>query len=58
MVMDAPVSGPGDGAQFGAAVPGFQRLDLLGPVVDQPLLEVDARERRGQLPQVRRRRSH
>ena len=30
----------------------LHRLDLLGPVVRQPVFQVDARQRRRQLPQI------
>ena len=54
MVVDAAVIGAGDGAQVDAAVVGFQRLDLLGPVGREAVLQVDPRQRGGKLPQVRR----
>ena len=50
--MDAAIVGSGDRAQFGAAVCGLESLHLLGAVVGQAILQVDPRQRRGQLPQV------
>ena len=58
MVVDATIVGAGHSAQFGAAIGALHGLDLLGPVVGQPVLQVDARQRRGQLPQIGRRRAY
>ncbi len=52
MVMDATIVGAGHRAQFGAPVFGLEGLDLLGAVIGQAVLQVDACQRRGQLPQV------
>jgi hypothetical protein len=54
VVVDAAIVRACDSAQFGTPIAGFQCLDLLGPVVRQPVLQVDARQRRGQLPQIGR----
>ena len=51
--MDATVVGTGHGAQFGPAILGLEGLHLLGAVVGQTVLQVDPRQRRGQLPKVR-----
>jgi len=40
------------------AVACLERLDLLGPVRGQPVLQVDAGQRRGELPQVGCRGAH
>jgi hypothetical protein len=53
VVVDAAVIGAGNGAQLRTAIRNFHRLDLLGPVVGQPVLQVDPRQRRGKLPQTR-----
>ena len=55
VVKDAAIVGAGHGAQFRAAIFRLERLDLLGAVVGQAVLKVDSRQRRRQLPQVRRR---
>ena len=57
VVVDPPIVGTGDGAQFDATALGLQRLDLLGAVGGQPVLQVDARQRRGQLAQIGGRRA-
>ena len=57
MVVDAAIIRAGDGAQFRAPVFGFQRLDLLGSVRGEPVLQVDARKRRRELAQIGRRRA-
>lgn len=41
MVVDAAIVWAGRGAQFGAAIRDLHGLDLLGPVVGQPVLQVD-----------------
>lgn len=45
-----PIIRAGDGAQFHAAVVGFQRLDLLGAIGCQAILQVDPGERGRELP--------
>ena len=55
--MDATVVGTGHGAQFGPAILRLEGLHLLGAVVGQTVLQVDPRQRRGQLPQVGGRRA-
>ena len=54
MVVDAAIVGPGHRAQFRAAIRDFHGLDLLGPMVGQAVLQVDPRQRRGQLAQIGR----
>ena len=54
MVVDAAIVGAGDGAQLRAAIRDLHGLDLLGPVVGQPELQVYPRQRRRQLPQIGR----
>jgi len=58
MVVDASVIGAGDGAQLDTAIMGLERLHLLGAVRGQPVLQVDAGERRRELAQIGRRRAH
>ena len=57
MVVDPAVVGAGHGAQLDAAVVGLEGLDLLGAVGGQPILQVDAGERGGELPQIGGRRA-
>ena len=52
MVVDAAIVRAGDGAQLDPAVVGLERLDLLGPMRGQPVLQVDAGERRRELAQI------
>ena len=52
VVMDAAIIGAGHRAQFGATIFGLEGLHLLGAVVGQAILQVDPRQRRGQLPQI------
>ncbi len=52
MVVDAAIVGAGHRALFRAAIRDFHCLDLLGPVVRQPVLQVDPGQWRGKLPQV------
>ena len=56
MVVDPAVVGAGHGAQFEAApgnwIVGFERLDLLGSVGGQPVLQIDRGERRRKLAQI------
>ena len=54
MVVDAAIVGACHRAQFRAAIRDLHRLDLLCPVVGQPVLQVDPRQRRGQLSQIGR----
>ncbi len=56
-VVDAAVIGAGDGAQLRPAIAGLERLDLLGAVRAQAVLQVDAGERCRELAQVARRRA-
>ncbi|SEQ52698.1 hypothetical protein SAMN05428995_10510 [Loktanella sp. DSM 29012] len=58
VVVDATVVGAGHRAQFRAAIRDLHGLDLLGPVVGQPVLQVDPRQRRGQLAQIGGGRAH
>ena len=55
MVPDPPVFGTGHGPQFDAAVVHLKRLYQLGAMVEQSMLEIDGRERRGKLAQIVRR---
>ena len=57
VVVDAAIVGAGHGAQLRAAIRDLHGLDLLGAVVGQTVLQVDPRQRRGQLPQIGRRRA-
>lgn len=57
MVVDAAVVGTSHRAQFDAIVVGFERLDLLGPVRGQAVLQVDRGQRRRKLAEVGRRRA-
>ena len=57
MVEDAAIVRAGDGAQFDTAVIGFERLDLLGPIGRQAILQVDGGERRRELAQIGGRRA-
>ena len=57
MVEDAAIVRAGDGAQLDAAVLDLQRLDLLGAMRGQAVLQIDAGERRRQLAQIGRRRA-
>ena len=52
MIVDAPIVRSGDGAQLDAAGVGLQRLDLLGAVRGQAILQVDSRERGGELAKI------
>ncbi len=52
MVVDAAIVRPGDGAQFDPAVVGLQRLDLLATMGAQPVLQIDAGERGGELTEI------
>ena len=55
MVVDAAIVRPSDGAQLRATVGDFHRLHLLGAVIGQAILQIDAGERRGKLAQIGRR---
>ena len=55
VIPDATVVGSGDRAQLDAAIVSLQRLDQLGAVRRQPVLEIDARQRCRKLTQVARR---
>ena len=57
VVVDAAVVGPGDGAQFDAAVFDLQRLDLFGAMGGQAILQIDAGQRRRKLAQIGGRRA-
>ena len=57
MVPDAAIVRPGDGAQLGPAALGLERLDHLGTMRQQAVLEIDAGERRRQLAQIAGRRA-
>ena len=52
MVVDAAIIGAGHGAQLRAAIRDFHGLDLFRAVVGQAVLQVDPRQRRGQLAQI------
>lgn len=56
MVPDPAIIGAGHRAQLGAPILGLERLDQLGAVREQPVLEVNAGKRRRQLTQISRRR--
>ncbi len=49
MVVDAAIIRTGDRTQLGATVRDLHSLDLLGAVVGEAVLQVDAGERRGKL---------
>ena len=55
MVVDAAVVGAGHRAEFGAAIFRLEGFHLLGAMIGQTILQVDPRQRRGQLTQVGRR---
>ena len=57
VVMDTAIIRARHRAQLGAAVFRLEGLHLLGTVVGQAILQVDPRQRRGQLPQVGGRRT-
>lgn len=57
MVVDATVVRACDGAKFSAAIRDLQRLDLLGAMVGEAVLQVDASKRRRELAQIGRRRT-
>ena len=57
MVMDPAIVGAGHRAQFRAAVLSLEGFHLLGAMVGQTVLQVDPRQRRGQLPKVGSRRT-
>ena len=52
MVVDTTIVRAGDGAELHPAVIGLERLDLLGSMRGQPVLQVDAGERRWELAHV------
>ena len=52
-VEDPAIFRSGRRAQFGATILGLEQFDLLAPVVDQPMLQVDAGKRGRQLAQIR-----
>jgi hypothetical protein len=52
MIVNPAIVGTGDCAQLNAAVVDLERLDLLGAMRAQPILQIDAGERRGQLTQI------
>ena len=52
MVMDAAIVRASHGAQFGPAIFRLEGFHLLGAVVGEAILQVDRRQRCGQLPQV------
>ena len=54
MIPDPPVIRAGDGAQFGTAIFGLQRLHEFGAVREQAMLHVDAGKRSGKLAQITR----
>ena len=57
MVEDPAIVRTGDGAKLNAAVLDLERLDLLGAVRGQAVLQVDAGERRRELAQISGRRA-
>ncbi len=52
VVEDSAVIRAGDGAKLDPAIVNLQRLHQLGAVRGQAILQVDAGERRGKLPQI------
>ena len=52
MVKDPAIVWAGDGAKLNAAIVGLERFDLFGAIGGQAILQVDACEWRGELPQV------
>jgi len=54
VVINAAIVRAGDGAQFGAPVRDFHRLDLFGAMVCQAVLQIDPRERCRELAQIGR----
>jgi hypothetical protein len=52
VIVYAAIVGAGHRTQFRAAVRDLHGLDLLGPVIGQPVLQINARQRRGHLPQI------
>jgi hypothetical protein len=58
MVVDPAIVRAGYSAQFNAAIVSLQRLDLLGPVRGQSVLQIDRRQRRWKLAQISRGRAN
>ena len=52
MVVDAPIVRAGDGAKLHPSVISLERLDLLGAMRGQPVLQIDPGERRRELAQI------
>lgn len=52
VIPDPAIVGAGHRAEFDAAVVGFERLDQLGAVRGEAVLQVDAGERRRQLAEI------
>ena len=52
MVVDATIIRAGDGAKLHPAVINFERLDLLGAMRGQAVLQIDPGERRRKLAQI------
>src|ERR1700730_5376482 len=52
MVKDPAIVWAGDGAKLNAAIVSLERFDLFGAIGGQAILQVDACERCGELPQV------
>jgi hypothetical protein len=57
MVEDAAIVGACHRAQLDASVFDLERFNLRGAMGSQPILQVDAGERRGKLAQIGRRRT-
>ncbi len=52
MIIDPAIIRAGHRAQLHAAIGGLKRLDLLGAVGGQPILQIDAGQRGGKLAQI------
>ena len=52
MIVNPAIVGTGDSMQLNAAVVDLERLDLLGAMRTQPILQIDAGERRRKLTQI------
>jgi len=57
VVEDAPIFGAGRRTEFMPAIVQFKDFDLLGAVVGQPVLEIDAGKLRRHITQVTSRRT-
>jgi hypothetical protein len=52
MVKDPAIVWTGDGTKLNATILSLERFDLFGAIGGQAILQVDACERRGELPHV------